>query len=493
MTADNHPAPNPNGALILLTGATGYIGGRLLPRLLESGYRVRCMVRTPEHLHDRIPEGVEVVKGDVLDPDTLNGVMDGVTAAYYLIHSMGTSSGFEDKDRTGALNFSKAAKEAGVQRIIYLGGLGCDQQEKLSPHLASRQEVGRLLRESGIPTIEFRASIIIGSGSLSFEMIRALVKRLPIMTTPRWVRSKSQPISVEDILAYCLEALEIELPQSKIYEIGGPDQVSYCDIMREFARQRGLKRLIIPVPFLSPGLSSLWLGLVTPLYARIGKKIIDSVKHDTIVKDNAALQDFKVTPRGMPEAIERALQNEDQMFSETRWSDAVSSGGELKNWAGVTLGKRLIDSRTRTVNAPPDIAFNPIQTIGGKRGWYFGTWLWRIRGMLDLLVGGVGMRRGRKHPTEIHVGDNLDFWRVEAFEPDTLLRLRAEMRVPGRAWLQFEVKDLNNGQSQITQTALFDPHGLWGTVYWYLLWPLHQLVFSGMLRKIAKAAEKENP
>lgn len=474
---------------ILLTGASGYVGGRLLSALLSQGFNVRCLARRPENLKQRTKEQFDTVGGDVLKPETLVDALRGIDTAFYLVHSMGSAGGFEDQDRAGAENFAKAAKDAGVRRIIYLGGLGSD--ENLSPHLASRQEVGRVLRESGVPTIELRASIIIGSGSLSFEMIRSLVKRLPIMTTPRWVRSLTQPIAIEDVIAYCLAAVELDTDESIVYEIGGPEQVSYCDLMREFAKQRGLKRIIIPVPFLSPGLSGLWLGLITPLYARVGRKLIDSVRHDTVVHDQRALQDFTIQPRNHREAIQRALDNEDQEYAQTRWSDAISSSGEERSWGGVKFGERLIDSRTVNVAAPPSKAFVPIQKLGGQTGWYYGNWLWRIRAMMDVFMGGVGMRRGRPHPNRLRVGDALDFWRVEAIETGKLLRLRAEMKVPGRAWLQFEVEpdDSGNG-STITQTAMFDPTGLIGPLYWYALWPIHQFVFSGMLRRIARAAEK---
>mgnify|MGYP002622838560 CR=1 FL=1 len=487
MNAESDILPR-SGSRVLLTGATGYIGGRLLEALLDGGYEVRCMTRRPDQLADRAVSRFEVMQGDVLDPASLKRCLEGVATAFYLVHSMGSSAGFVEKDRQAAQAFAQAAKQAGVRRIVYLGGLG--RGPKLSAHLASRQEVGRILRESGVPTIELRASIIIGSGSLSFEMIRALVNRLPVMTTPRWVRSLSQPIAVEDVIAYCMAAISLDCQGSRVYEIGGPDRVSYSDLMREYARQRGLRRWIIPVPLLSPGLSSLWLGLVTPLYARVGRKLIDSVRHDTVVTDDGALRDFDIRPRGVPEAVARALANEDRAFAQTRWSDALSSAGEQRGWGGVRFGARLVDSRSARVSVAPRHAFVPIQRIGGETGWYYATWLWRVRAFLDLLIGGVGMRRGRPHPDRLRPGDALDFWRVDAVEPPSLLRLRAEMKVPGRAWLQFEVHPDESGNgSIITQTAEFDPVGLLGPLYWYMLWPLHQLVFAGMLRRIARAAE----
>ncbi len=476
---------------ILLTGATGYIGGRLLPALLEKGYKVRCLARRPEQLQGRAQGQYEVVAADLADADSLGPALAGVGTAFYLVHSMGSDGGFAEQDRMAAQNFVHAARTAGVRRIIYLGGLGGDKA--LSAHLESRQEVGRILRESGVPTIEFRASIIIGSGSLSFEMVRALVARLPIMTTPRWVRSLAQPIAVEDVLAYCLAAIEMPGDASAVYEIGGPDRVSYADLMREYARQVGLRRIIIPVPVLSPGLSSLWLGLVTPLYARVGRKLIDSVKHDTVVKDDRAMRDFDIRPRGLRDAIARALAREDQAYAQTRWSDALSSAGNPQSWGGVRFGRRLIDRRRIHVTVDTVAAFAPIERIGGATGWYHANWLWKLRAMADMLLGGVGMRRGRPHPQRLQPGDALDFWRVEAVETPSLLRLRAEMKLPGRAWLQFEVEpDADTagvGGSWITQTAIFDPVGLMGPLYWYAVWPLHQWLFTRMLRKVGRAAE----
>lgn len=471
--------------LVLLTGATGYVGGRLLPALERSVVRVRCLARRPEYLRPR-NRNSDVVAGDLCDRNSLDGALKGVRAAYYLVHSMGSRGSFEDMDRRAAQNFADACRAAGVERIIYLGGLGNDQ-EALSPHLRSRHEVGNILRQSGIPVLEFRASIVIGSGSLSFEMVRSLVERLPVMITPKWVSVKAQPIAITDLIDYLVAGLRLPLSEYGIYEIGGADQVSYAEIMRVYARQRGLKRLMVPVPVLTPFLSSLWLGLVTPLYARIGRKLIESIVHATVVNNERARKTFEVQPMGIEAAVKSALKYEDRAFAETRWSDALSSAGESASWGGVRFGSRLADSRKLQVNVPGPIAFTPIQQIGGDVGWYAFNWLWRIRGFLDLVVGGVGVRRGRPAPNELRVGDALDFWRVESFEPNRLLRLNAEMRLPGRAWLEFEVKDHGNSAT-IRQTALFEPSGLWGRLYWYALYPLHQLVFGGMLRAIARAA-----
>ena len=456
-------------SIILLTGATGYIGGRLLPLLERRGVRLRCLARRPEHLHPRIGESTELVAGDVLDPGSLPLAFKGVDTAYYLIHSMGSTRDFGADDRQGAANFSAAAKQAGVRRIVYLGALG-NPERSLSEHLRSRQETGEVLRASGIQVIEFRASIIIGSGSLSFELIRALVERLPVMICPKWVATPAQPIAIEDVLDYLLAALDLEEENSRIFEIGGPDRVSYGDIMREYARQRGLRRVMIPVPVLTPRLSSLWLGLVTPVYARVGRKLIEGLRSPTVVEDRSASEFFSIRPRGLREALARALSNEDRNYAETRWSDALSSSGLKPRWGGVRFGSRIVDSRTVTVAVPAAAAFAPIQIIGGRSGWYYGNWLWRLRGFFDLLVGGVGLRRGRRDEVDLRVGDVVDFWRVEAFEQNHLLRLQAEMKLPGRAWLEFEVT-AEHEYSTIRQTAVFDPLGLLGLIYWYASTP----------------------
>lgn len=443
--------------LVLIAGATGYVGGELLKRLLDAGYAVRCLARRPEALRAKALPGLEVVEGDVLNSASVRAAMTGVGSAYYLVHSMGSTQSFEEQDRTGAQNFANAAREAGVRRIIYLGGLG-HSTDQLSAHLRSRQEVGEILRSAGVPVIEFRASVVIGSGSLSFEMIRALVERLPVMIAPRWVSVDAQPIAIADMLAYLLAALDYPVASSNIFEIGGSDRVSYGGLMREYARQRGLRRLVISVPFLTPRLSSLWLGLVTPLYVRVGRKLIDSIRHSTVVEDPSALTEFGIRPYGFREAISAAIN------ADTR---------HLK-----------IDSRMIHVNASQADAFAPIRRIGGAGGWYYANWMWQLRGWMDKLVGGVGMRRGRRDPDSLCVGDVVDCWRVEAIEPDHLLRLVAEMKLPGRASLEFEVTRDSTG-SVIRQTASFDPLGLLGRIYWYSVLPFHHYVFRGMLQGIA--------
>ncbi len=452
--------------LIVLTGATGYVGSRLLQELSREGLRVRCLARRPEEIAAASAPGVEVVKGDVLDPASLGQALTGADVAYYLIHSMGAGECFEQKDRDAAGNFAAAARDAGVRRIIYLGGLG-DSSTPLSPHLRSRQEVGEILRASGIPVIEFRASVVIGAGSLSFEMIRALVERLPVMIAPRWVSLDAQPIGIRDLLAYLRAALDLPGQASTIFEIGGADLVSYRGLMREYARQRGLRRLILPVPFLTPWLSSLWLGLVTPLFVRVGRLLIESIRHSTVMRDQSALHEFGIRPIGCREAIAEAL------------ASRLSPNSPDDTW--------FIDSRSILVPVTAAEAFRPIQEIGGSRGWYYGDWLWRLRGGLDLLVGGVGLRRGRRHASWLAAGDRIDCWRVEQFIPDRFLRLASEMKLPGQAWLDFEVRETGS-QCEIRQTALFDPKGVTGRLYWFAVYPFHQMVFQGMLRSIAAQA-----
>jgi uncharacterized protein YbjT (DUF2867 family) len=458
----------------------------LLRRLEEGGIPVVCLARNPEFLRPRVAESTEVREADVLDEASLTISLRNVHTAYYLVHSMGARRSFEHLDRVGAENFSKACRENGVEKIVYLGGLG--HGERLSSHLRSRNEVGEILRACGVPTVEFRASIIIGSGSLSFELIRTTVERLPIIVAPKWVRTNTQPIAIEDVLAYLVAALDGSPSDSRTYDIGGPDVVSYQDLLHEYARQRGLRRLILPVPVLSPRVSSLWLGLITPLYARIGRKLVDSLQNQTVVEDDSALAEFPIRPKTMKEAIARALINEDMEYAETRWMGALSSKGMLRRMDTSKLGPRVVAQLSAKAACPPEIAFDVIQRIGGDQGWYCADFLWRLRGFIDLLFGGVGMRRGRLHPSKLNRGDPIDLWRVEDVQPPKFLRLRAEMKLPGRAWLQFEVQG-GDSESEVLQTAIFDPIGVIGRLYWYGLFPMHWLIFHGMLKAVVRVAE----
>jgi uncharacterized protein YbjT (DUF2867 family) len=444
-------------------------------------------MRRPQSFQGRIASETELVAGDVLDTESLERAMQGVHTAYYLVHSMGSAQGFEETDRVAAERFGAAARKCKVRKVIYLGGLG-DRSGSLSRHLRSRQEVGKILRESGVPAIEFRASIVLGSGSLSFEMIRALVERLPVMITPRWVTVRAQPIAIRDVIQYLLEGFCLELGGSQVFEIGGPDQVSYGDLMREYGRQRGLRRLMIPVPVLTPRLSGLWLGLVTPVYARVGRKLVDSIRNPTLVQDRTALKMFACRPISVRDAIAEALREEDRYFAEAAWAEALSSSATVRSCGGLRIGNRLIYSQAIRVAAPPATAFKPIGQIGGKTGWYYGDWLWEIRGWMDRLIGGVGMRRGRPESDELKSGDTVDCWRVESIEPDRRLRLSAEMKLPGRAWLELEVIGDASG-STIRQTSVFDPVGLRGLIYWYLVHAVHRALFAGMLRGIARTLE----
>jgi uncharacterized protein YbjT (DUF2867 family) len=401
---------------------------------------------------------------------------------------MNSGDRFEANEAASAANFALAAKNSGVRRIVYLGALASGG--RLSPHMRSRLETGNILRSSGIPVLEFQASVIIGSGSASFELIRALVERLPVMVTPLWVNTAAQPIGIEDVIDYLIAGIHLPRPESVIVPIGGSDVTSYVGLMREFARQRRLRRWFIRVPFLSLSLSSRWLTLITPVYASIGRCLIESVRNPSLVQSSTAIELFKIRPMGIARAIERALTNEDRASAESRWCDAHADG--VVRYATLDAGRDVLTNE-KTVRVPlrPEQAFSPIRRIGGNTGWYYGNVLWRIRGLVDLFMGGVGMRRGRADPDVPQLGGTLDFWRVELYEPGVRLRLFAEMRVPGRAWLEFRVEP-DGCSTVLRQTAQFEPSGLAGLLYWYLLWPIHEMMFRGMLRGIAAAAIRSN-
>jgi uncharacterized protein YbjT (DUF2867 family) len=421
--------------------------------------------------------------------------MQNVDHAYYFIHSMSDTANFSKRDVTAAENFGNAAKGAGVQRIIYLGGLG-NPDADLSTHLRSRQETGEVLRESGVPVTEFRAAIIVGSGSASFEMIRYLTERIPIMITPRWVSTKVQPIGIRNVLDYLVRTLEVPESEGKIVEIGGDDVLTYGDMMLEYAKVRGLKRYLIPVPVLTPRLSSYWVHWVTPLHANIAKPLIDGLRNEVIVRDNLAKSLFPdINIIDFHSAVERALAKLNTEQPESTWTDSlVSSNWDLPPVVLSNIEGMIIERREREMPATADSVFSLVSSIGGKNGWMFAGFLWQIRGLLDRLVGGVGLRRGRRHPEEIRIGDALDFWRVEAIEPGRLLRLRAEMKVPGKAWLQawlqFEIHPKGGASSKLIQTAYFAPRGLFGHLYWYALYPIHKFVFSGLIDAIVKRSRQ---
>ena len=474
---------------ILLTGATGYVGGVLLEQLESSGHVVRCLARRPHKLAGKTGPNTEVLAGDASDPSDLARACVGIDTAYWLVHSMESGVDFERADRLAAERFAEAAKAAGVKRIIYLGGLGADD-DTLSAHLRSRHEVGAILRASGLDVVEFRASIIIGAGSFSFDLVRTLVERLPVMICPAWLATPTQPIAIADVVAYLAAAVDLPPGRPRIFEIGGPDRVSYGAIMQEYAQQRGLRRLMIPVPVLTPRLSSLWLKLVTPQYSKVGRKLIDGLKNPTVVTNNAAVQEFAVRPRGLTVAVREAMIQEDTSFAGKRWADFADLEDLPHRYGGRTAGTRLVDHRHTVVAVEPARAFAAIERIGGKHGWYACDWLWTLRGWMDRAIGGPGMSRGRRDPDKLVTGDVLDCWQVELCEPPRRLRLAAEMKMPGRGWLEFEVVP-RDGDVTIHQTAVFDPRGLGGLVYWYAIWPLHELVFRNMLAGIVRRAVRK--
>lgn len=479
---------------VLVTGATGYIGGRLVPELLEAGYEVRCLARTPEKLRDQPwRDRVEAVRGDVTDADSLAPALAGADVAYYLVHSMGGGPGFSRVDAEGARNFARAAEASGVGRIVYLGGL-IAPGARLSPHMASRDEVGRIFLGSRVPTAALRAAVILGSGSASFEMLRYLTERLPVMTTPRWVASRVQPIAVGDVLRLLVESARLPAGLNRGFDVGGPQVLTYADMIRRFARVSGIgRRLILPVPVLSPGLSSLWVGLVTPVPAAIARPLVESLRHDAVCREDDLSDLLDDHERlDFDTAVALALRRVREARVATRWSSAAwpsAPADPLPSdpcWAGGTL---YTDEQRRAVDAPPEALWRVLEGIGGERGWYSWPLAWAARGWIDRAVGGVGLRRGRRDPARLRVGDSLDFWRVEEIEPGRLLRLRAEMRLPGLAWLELRVERAE-GRTVYRQRALFHPRGLSGHLYWWSVSPFHQAVFGSMAANIAAAAER---
>jgi uncharacterized protein YbjT (DUF2867 family) len=486
---------NKKDRLILVTGSTGYIGGRLVPRLLELGYRIRCMVRDPAPLKRYSwRSAVEIVAGDVLEPDTLVPAMQGVSAAYYLIHSMSAGSEFHQLDLIAAHNFSTSAKNAGVERIIFLGGLA-ETTSNLSEHLRSRLQTGDTLRSAGIPVTEFRAGVIVGSGSISFEMIRYLTERVPAMICPRWVYTPTQPIGIREVLEYLATALAVPESSGRIIEIGGSEVITYGEMMMIYAEVRGLKRWMVPVPVLTPRLSSYWVNLVTPIPAAIARPLIEGLRTESTVHDPIARQLFPhIQPVDYRTSVERALDQLQPGNIEIAWNNTQSNRQVDAHPVIVTIHEGMVlEQRQRVVPTSPEAVYQIFTGLGGKRGWFNMNWVWKMRGFLDRMVGGVGFRRGRRDPDELQVGDALDFWRVETLEPGRLLRMRAEMKMPGEAWLQWQVTPQEEEKAFLSQTTFFAPKGLMGWLCWYASYTLHRLIFRQLIDQIANRAVTPKP
>jgi uncharacterized protein YbjT (DUF2867 family) len=482
-------------ALCLVTGATGYIGGRLIVELLKHGYRVRILARNADRLkyHPWIDQ-VEVSEGDAHNTDVLEEAMIGVDVAYYLLHALMSKDDFEQEEREMAEGFGKAAKASGVKRIVYLGGI-IAPNEVMSPHLQARAETGEILRNSGVAAIELRAGVVIGSGSASFEMLRYLTERLPIMTVPKWVNVRIQPIAVRDVLRYLVGSASIDPSVSGVFDIGGPEIFTYKEMMQQYAEAAGLpRRIIIPVPVLTPRLSSGWVGLVTPVPYTLAKRLVASLKNEVVAADDKIRKLIPDPVDGLTpfkRAVQLALTKIKDARVETRWSDASVPWTPSEplptdpDWAGGTLYRDV-----RIVHSPDSIdeVWKRVEAIGGDNGYSLATWAWEVRGFIDKIFGGVGLRRGRRDPNLLQVGDALDFWRVEEITRPKLLRLRAEMKMPGLAWLEFGLEvDAETGGTILTQVAIYAPKGLLGHAYWWSVWPMHGLVFPSMAKNAALA------
>jgi uncharacterized protein YbjT (DUF2867 family) len=478
--------------LILVTGVTGYVGGRLVPHLLDAGYRLRCLVRDSERLQGHAwLDRVEVVQGDALDRASLVRAMQGVSAAYYLIHGLQGGRVNAGRDLEAARNFAAAAEQASVERILYLGEL-VDPTADLSPYLRARHETGYLLRQGRVPVTELRAGMIVGAGSALFEMIRYLTEREPVLVCPRWFFTLAQPIAIRDVLDYLAAALETSESVGKLVEIGGATRLRYADMLLGYAAERGLKRRLIPTPVYAPRLSAYWVHMVTPVHWRAVLPLIEGMHAESVVRSDLASRLFpRIQPLDYRSAVHQALGQVQSEDVETSWADAlVGSAGDVVPFKLVEQEGMMIERRQLAVDLPPEALFRAYTGLGGDRGWLYLNWTWVVRGWIDKLVGGVGLRRGRRHPDEVRVGEALDFWRVEAVEPGCLLRLRAEMRIPGKAWLQFQSIPTPEGKTLLTQTAYFAPRGLAGLIYWYSLYPIHTFLFSGLIRKVAQRGEQ---
>ena len=482
----------PNRKLILVTGATGYVGGRLVPKLLEAGHRVRCIVRDPSRLQGRSwLNKVEVVQGDALFPDQIANAMQGVSVAYYLMHGMQGGKINAERDLQVARNFTNAAEEAGIERIIYLGEL-VDPTAHLSPYLRARHETGYLLRYSKVPVTEIRAGMIIGSGSALFEMIRYLTEREPLLVCPAWFFSQAQPIAIRDVLSYLVAVLKSPDSIGRVIEIGGPTRLTYADMLLEYAKERGLKRVLIPTPFFAPRLSAYWVHMITPIHWRVVAPLIEGLRSNLVVQDNAARKLFpQIQPIDFQTATHLALGRVQRDNVETSWSDAlVTALGDVKPYEFTVEDGLFIERRQVVLDIDTETVFRSYTGIGGERGWLYMDWSWAMRGWMDKAIGGVGLRRGRRHPDEIHTGEALDFWRVETVEKNSRMRLRAEMKVPGKAWLQFDSTPApdDNKKTVFTVTAYYEPHGFFGFLYWYAMWPFHKFIFDGLTRRLASRA-----
>jgi uncharacterized protein YbjT (DUF2867 family) len=481
----------PDRNLVLVTGATGYIGGRLVARLLEAGYRVRVLTRDPARVQGRSwTAQVEMVQADVLQPATLPRAFEGVTAAYYLAHVMDGVADFRERNKTAARNFCNAARAANVRRIIYLGSLGNAQADR-SQRLLSRQETGQVLRSSGVPVTEFRASLIIGCGSMFFEMIRVGTERVPLMFVPRWVFTPVQPIAVSDVVDYLVAALAQPASAGQVIDIGGPDVLSYGEMVMRYARERGLPHWLIRVPAFAARLSSYWVHWATPIPARLAYSLIEGLHEPVVVQDDAARRLFPdIQPMDYTAVVRDSIARVEAGQVDTAWSDALAtSQGDLTPATFKWREGMFIENRQRYTSASAEQVYRVFAGLGGERGWLYGTSLWHMRGWIDRLFGGVGVSRGRRNPDDVHVGDVVDFWRVEKVEPNRLLRLRAEMRMFGPGWLEFEAQPQPDGSTRLLETAFYAPRGFLGHVYWYSLVPFHAFIFSGLIAQIVRHAE----